>query len=44
MREPEMAEVASLIDRVIQAPEDEANLSSVKQGVVELCSRFAVHN
>jgi glycine hydroxymethyltransferase len=43
MREGEMKEVASLIDRVIKAADDETNLSGVKQDVVALCSRFPIH-
>lgn len=43
MREPEMVEVANLINRVITSINDEAAIASVKEGVVELCSRFAVH-
>lgn len=43
MREGEMREVAALIDRVIRAADDEANLSQVKQDVVALCSRFPIH-
>jgi len=43
MREPEMVEVANLINRVITSIDDETAIASVKEGVVELCSRFAVH-
>jgi glycine hydroxymethyltransferase len=43
MREPEMQEVASLITRVIAAPEDEAVLAAVKADVVALTSRFPIH-
>ncbi|AIE87243.1 serine hydroxymethyltransferase [Fimbriimonas ginsengisoli] len=40
MRESEMKEVATLIDRVIRSADDEANLAGVKADVVALCSRF----
>lgn len=43
MREPEMAEVASLISRVIDAPDDEAVLAAVKADVVALTDRFPIH-
>ncbi len=43
MKEPEMREVAGLIDRVIAAPDDEANLEAVRKDVVALCSRFPIH-
>jgi glycine hydroxymethyltransferase len=43
MREEEMREVASLIDRVIGAIDDETTIASVKQDVVSLCSRFPIH-
>ncbi|MGV3617121.1 MAG: serine hydroxymethyltransferase [Fimbriimonas sp.] len=43
MREAEMQEVASLISRVIAAPEDESVLAAVKADVVALTSRFPIH-
>ncbi len=43
MREPEMAEIAELIDAVLQAPEDEASLASIRERVRELCERFPLY-
>jgi glycine hydroxymethyltransferase len=43
MREPEMVEIADLIQRVVNSPEDEANISSVRADVEKLCSRFPIH-
>jgi glycine hydroxymethyltransferase len=43
MREPEMAEIASLIARVVCSPDDEATIAAVKADVVNLCSRFPIH-
>lgn len=43
MKEPEMAEVASLISRVIHAIEDESVIAQVRQEVHQLCSRFKIH-
>jgi glycine hydroxymethyltransferase len=43
MKEDEMREVASLITRVIAAPEDESVLNAVKQDVIALTSRFPIH-
>jgi glycine hydroxymethyltransferase len=43
MKEDEMREVASLITRVIAAPDDETVLSAVKADVVALTSRFPIH-
>jgi glycine hydroxymethyltransferase len=40
MREPEMAEIAGLIARVLRAPEDEAEHAAVRDDVVNLCSKF----
>ena len=40
MKEPEMSLIAGLIDRAIGARSDEARLSSIKDEVRELCSRF----
>ena len=40
MKEPEMHEVATLIDRVLSNPTDEMNLFSVKPDVKALCERF----
>jgi glycine hydroxymethyltransferase len=41
MREPEMAQVASLIHRVLVGREDEAEVAAVRDEVVALCSKFA---
>ena len=43
MKEAEMKEVASLISTLLSNIEDEGNIQSVKQGVIELCSRFPIH-
>jgi len=40
MRETEMATVASLIDRVLQAPGDAEVIAAVRREVAELCARF----
>ena len=40
MGEAEMAVIADLIHRVIQAPQDEANLKAVGQDVIALCRKF----
>jgi glycine hydroxymethyltransferase len=40
MREPEMAEIATLIARVLRAPEDEAEHAAVRDDVTNLCSKF----
>jgi len=40
----EMAEIASLINRLVSAPEDAATIAAVKQDVVALCSRFPIHS
>jgi len=40
MKEEEMAEIASLIDRVLSHIEDDRTLLSVKEKVKELCARF----
>lgn len=40
MKEPEMHEIANLIDRVLSNPTDEMNLFSVKPDVKALCERF----
>jgi glycine hydroxymethyltransferase len=42
MREPEMARIASLIARVLAAPNDEAVIESAREQVVELTSRFPI--
>ena len=44
MKEPEMKEVASLISRVIDSPDDGSVTESVRQDVVALCSRFPIHH
>jgi glycine hydroxymethyltransferase len=43
MRESEMAEIASVIDRLIKHSEDETVISGVKDDVVALCARFPIH-
>lgn len=43
MKEPEMAEVASLISRVISNIEDETVISEVREDVHQLCSKFEIH-
>lgn len=40
MKEPEMHEIANLIDRVLSNPSDDMNLFSVKPDVKALCERF----
>jgi glycine/serine hydroxymethyltransferase len=42
MREPEMREVAHLVSRVIDAPDDEANADRVREDVAGLCGRFPI--
>ena len=41
MREPEMAQIASLIHRVLVERDDEAAVASVRDEVAALCSKFA---
>jgi glycine hydroxymethyltransferase len=43
MKEPEMAQIASLIARAIKAREDEAGLDAVRSEVVALTARFPIH-
>ena len=40
MTEPEMAQIADLITRVLRAPTDEAELAAVREDVGTLCSKF----
>jgi glycine hydroxymethyltransferase len=40
MREPEMATVASLIDRVLRGRDDESAVAAVRDEVAALCSKF----
>jgi glycine hydroxymethyltransferase len=40
MREPEMATIASLIDRVLRGRDDESAVASVRDEVAALCSKF----
>ena len=40
MREPEMAEIAALISRVLRNPDDTAELATVRDEVAVLCSKF----
>jgi glycine hydroxymethyltransferase len=41
MREPEMAQIAGLIHRVLVGREDEAEVAAVRDEVAALCSKFA---
>ena len=43
MKEPEMLRIAALIDRVLQAPEDEANLRAVHDDVKDLAAGFPLY-
>ena len=43
MKEPEMHQIASLIDRVLKAPEDEANLRDVHADVKDLAAGFPLY-
>jgi glycine hydroxymethyltransferase len=43
MKEPEMQRIAILIDRVLQAPEDEANLRAVHADVKDLTADFPLY-
>jgi glycine hydroxymethyltransferase len=43
MREPEMVRIASLIDRVLSAPADEAVLAEVRTGVRHLADEFPLY-
>ena len=40
MREPEMAEVASLLGRTLRARDDDAELAAIRDEVAVLCSKF----
>jgi glycine hydroxymethyltransferase len=40
MQEPEMAQIAEFITRVLRNPSDEASLAAVRQDVATLCSKF----
>jgi glycine hydroxymethyltransferase len=40
MREPEMAEIASLIGRVLRQPHDDATVAEVREQVATLCAKF----
>ena len=40
MREPEMAEIAALISRVLRRPDDSTELTAVRDEVAVLCSKF----
>jgi glycine hydroxymethyltransferase len=42
MREPEMAEIAGLVDRVIQNPQNARVLRDIRQQVKALCRRFPI--
>ncbi len=43
MKEPEMQVVASLISKLLSNIEDPANIAEVRQGVIDLCSKFPIH-
>jgi glycine hydroxymethyltransferase len=43
MKEPEMAEIASLIARCLKEHEDDSRLSAVRRDVISLTGRFPVH-
>lgn len=43
-KEDEFRRVAELIDRVLQNPEDENNIASVKEEVKELCNEFPLYD
>lgn len=43
MTESEMVEIADLIDRVIDAPQDASVIADVRAGVRELTGRFPIH-
>ncbi|MDQ2729595.1 MAG: serine hydroxymethyltransferase, partial [Actinomycetota bacterium] len=40
MAETEMAQIASLIGRVLRQPDDDAELATVRDDVAALCSKF----
>lgn len=42
MKEAEMHEVAALVSRVIDAPDDESNVDRVREDVGALCGRFPI--
>ena len=44
MGEDEMVYIVSLIDQIINEPENSAVLSHVKQGVIDLCQSFPLYN
>ena len=44
MKEPEMQIVASLISTLLSDLDNETNIASVRQGVIDLSSRFPIHN
>ena len=43
MKEPEMIEIAKLIDQTLKAPQDETNLERVREGVNVLTKRFPLY-
>jgi len=44
MKEAEMQTVADLITQLLSAIDDKANIATVKQGVIDLCSKFPAHS
>ena len=43
MGEEQMVEIADLIGRALESPEDDAHLAEVKRRVIELCERFPLY-
>jgi len=43
MKETEMVEIARLIDQALKAPEDQANIESVRKGVSALTKKFPLY-
>lgn len=43
MREPEMAQIAEFLVRVLENPEDESNLDGIRAEVAELCRKFPLY-
>ena len=43
MKEPQMAEIAALINDALSAPDDDAHLAGVKERVKQLTSGFSLY-
>jgi len=43
MEEPQMIEIANLISRALENPEDDEHLAGVRSQVLELCERFPLY-